>query len=380
MDCDTYSLVLYVAGYRCPEIQMGSINGVCYRLWPLMKGLKHDHVEGAAEDERGSICGNIMGMYRTIRDRIDADGGADEGYASGYSSGSDKGSGRYEERLKKHLPYLFVDLGPVQWFNKAKHSWEDTHYSLVMNLDDRTPWLLFNRYSFREEDEVDMDEVELKFPYRAAGTLPFSSKRFAFARIEKQNEIEECDEKSDPRDSAFSPDTATDTLAKLTLNENTKQEKLTLPKFSSNKKGKTRDFAKRRFKKDAREAMKAEEQAAIKAKTDAQREDPDSLMENLILNSNQHRKLNITSLDAPLDWILVPAHENPDGSIWREGENKRGDLHRSETVVHPCCIDMASSIQSESDSEEILSLGFLTTGYPDEEQRAAERKQAGASG
>lgn len=44
------------------------------------------------------------------------------------------------------------------------------------------------------------------------------------------------------------------------------------------------------------------------------------------------------------------------------------------------CIDMASSIQSESDSDEILSLGFLTTGYPDEEQRAAERKQAGASG
>lgn len=133
-------------------------------------------------------------MYRTIRDRIDADGGADEGYASGYSSGPDKGNGRYEERLKKHLPYLFVDLGPVQWFNKAKHSWEDTHYSLVMNLDDRTPWLLFNRYSFGEEDEVDMDEVEPKFPYRAAGTLPFSSKRIAFARIEKENEIEECDE------------------------------------------------------------------------------------------------------------------------------------------------------------------------------------------
>lgn len=45
MDCNTYSLVLYVAGHRCPEIQMGSINGVCYGLWPLMEGLKHDHVE-----------------------------------------------------------------------------------------------------------------------------------------------------------------------------------------------------------------------------------------------------------------------------------------------------------------------------------------------
>lgn len=33
-----------------------------------------------------------------------------------------------------------------------------------------------------------------------------------------------------------------------------------------------------------------------------------------------------------------------------------------------------------SDSDEILSLGFLTTVYPDEEQRAAEQKQAGASG
>lgn len=338
--CNTHSLVLYVSGYRCPEIQMGSIKGVCYRFWPLMKGLEHDHVEGAAEDERGSICGNIMGMYRTVRDRVDADGGADEG---GYSSGSDKGSGRCEERLKKHLPYLFVDLGPVQWFNKAKHGREDTHYSLVMNRGDRTPWLLFNRYSFREEGEEDMDEVEPKFQYRTAGTLPFSSNRFAFARIEKQNEIEECDEKRDPHDSIFSPNTATDTLAKLTINENTKQEKLAQLRFSSNKKGKARDFAKRRFEKDAREALKAEEQAAIKAKADAQREDPDRLMENLILNSNQHRKLKITSLDAPLDWILVPAHENPDGSIWREGENKRGDLHRSETVVHPCCIDMASS-------------------------------------
>lgn len=126
--------------------------------------------------------------------------------------------------------------------------------------------------------------------------------------------------------------------------------------------------------------MKAEEQAAIKAKTDTQHEDPDSLMENIILNSNQHGKLKITSLDAPLDWILVRAHKNPDGSIWREGENKRGDLDRSETVVHPCCIDMANSIQSESDSDEILSLGFCTTGYHDEEQRAAERKQAGTSG
>lgn len=103
-------------------------------------------------------------------------------------------------------------------------------------------------------------------------------------------------------------------MAKLTINENTKQEKLAQLKFS-NKKGKARDFAKRRFKKDDREALKAEEQAAIKAKADAQREDPDRLMENLILNSNQHHKLKITSLDAPLDWILVPAHENPDGSI-----------------------------------------------------------------
>ena len=40
------------------------------------------------------------------------DGGADEGCASGYSSGSDKGSGRCEERLKKHFPSLFIDLGP----------------------------------------------------------------------------------------------------------------------------------------------------------------------------------------------------------------------------------------------------------------------------
>lgn len=31
----------------------------------------------------------------------------------------------------------------------------------------------------------------------------------------------------------------------------------------------------------------AEEQVAIKAKTDAQREDPDSLMENLMLKSNK---------------------------------------------------------------------------------------------
>ena len=52
---------------------------------------------------------------------------------------------------------------------------------------------------------------------------------------------------------------------------------------------------------NANSRMRVEEQAAINAKADAQREDPDSLMENLILDSNQHRKLKITSLDAPLD-------------------------------------------------------------------------------
>lgn len=41
-----------VACYGCCEIQMGGINGVCYRLWPLMTDLKQDHVKGTAEDER----------------------------------------------------------------------------------------------------------------------------------------------------------------------------------------------------------------------------------------------------------------------------------------------------------------------------------------
>lgn len=31
-----------------------STNGVCYWLWPLMTGLKCDHVEGTAEDEEGA--------------------------------------------------------------------------------------------------------------------------------------------------------------------------------------------------------------------------------------------------------------------------------------------------------------------------------------
>lgn len=85
----------------------------------------------------------------------------------------------------------------------------------------------------------------------------------------------------------------------------------------------------------------------IKPKADAQRGDPDSLMENLILKLNNHRKLKIKSLDTLLDWIPIPAHETPDGSICREGENKRGDL---EAVVRPCYIDKASSTQSELDS------------------------------
>lgn len=90
------------------------MSAIGFWVLPLMKRLKHDHVEGAVEDERGNICGNTMGMYRTIRDRINAERRADEGYASGSSSGSDNWSGRCEERLKKHLLYLLFDLDPVQ--------------------------------------------------------------------------------------------------------------------------------------------------------------------------------------------------------------------------------------------------------------------------
>lgn len=32
MDCDPYNFVLYMSGHRGPEIQLGSIGGVCYRL------------------------------------------------------------------------------------------------------------------------------------------------------------------------------------------------------------------------------------------------------------------------------------------------------------------------------------------------------------
>lgn len=53
-----------------------------------------------------------------------------------------------------------VDLGLVEWFNKAMHSWEDAPYSLVINLEGRAPWLLANRCSFVEEDEADTDGVE----------------------------------------------------------------------------------------------------------------------------------------------------------------------------------------------------------------------------
>lgn len=311
-----------------------------------------------------------MGMYRTIQDRLDGDGRADEGYVSRYSSGSDQGSGRREERLKKHLPYVFVDLGPVEWFNKATHNWKDTHYYLVMNLEDRTPWLLFNRYSFGEEDEVDMDEVEPKFPYRAAGTLPFLCMQFAFARIEKQDEIEECDEQS----GLFLPEAAANTLAQLTVNENAKQAMSAQPKFSSNKKGKARDSAKRRFKKQAREERKAEEQAEMKAKADAQREDSDSLMENLITNSNKHRKLKITSLDAPSDWILVPRTKI---RMVQSGERGRINMAISTeaklvfilvllTRRAPRCLNLIR--------HDVLGQSLLATVYHGDELRAAERK------
>lgn len=42
----------------------------------------------------------------------------------------------------------------------------------------------------------------------------------------------------------FRPTRLQITLAELALNENSKQEKLTLPKFSSNEKGKARDLCK----------------------------------------------------------------------------------------------------------------------------------------
>lgn len=76
-------------------------------------------------------------------------------------------------KIEEASTLLSVDLGLVEWFNKAIHSWEDAHYSLVMNLEGRAPWLLVNRCSFVEEDKADTDGVEPKMSVQSCRYFSF---------------------------------------------------------------------------------------------------------------------------------------------------------------------------------------------------------------
>lgn len=70
-DTTTFALVDYMKCYHYPEMYLGRINGVIYRLWPSMRGLKeHDTSETIADDSRPFIPGNIFGLYASLESRL----------------------------------------------------------------------------------------------------------------------------------------------------------------------------------------------------------------------------------------------------------------------------------------------------------------------
>lgn len=65
-----------------------------------------------------------------------------------------------------------------------------------------------NRYSFREEDPEDLDEVEPISPYRVAITPSFFNvTNLLLLEVRTRMKSKQCDEKSGPRDNVFCLDT-----------------------------------------------------------------------------------------------------------------------------------------------------------------------------
>ncbi len=65
------------------EMLLGTLNGVSLRLSPRATDLRQEfEIEGIRPDGRPWLYGHVLGMYRSIRDRMEAEEGSDEGYGS----------------------------------------------------------------------------------------------------------------------------------------------------------------------------------------------------------------------------------------------------------------------------------------------------------
>lgn len=166
-----------------PKSEMRRINGVFYRLWPSMRGLKeHDTIETIADDKRPFIPGNIFGLYPSLESQLHgglraigithdeatvqpklsqfsgcsrlrparSDAAVTTTPIHSHSSTASNGLVDVEKYAPLHssevdakLPHLFVNLGPIECFNEKTQKWQDTHYALVMDLENRAPWFIF---------------------------------------------------------------------------------------------------------------------------------------------------------------------------------------------------------------------------------------------
>lgn len=219
-------LVDYMKCYHYPEMYLGRINGVIYRIWPSMRGLKkHDTSETIADDNRRFIPGNIFGLYACLESRLhgglrangiahyeatvqtklsqfsacsgsrpaQSDAAVSTTPIHSLSSTASNGLARFEKsgalfqpgEAEAKFPHLFVNLGPIECFNEKTQKWQDTHYALVMDLENRTPWFIFRRYSFEDLDSSD-EEVDPRYQDRATGALPLLIQPFSFALLEQK--------------------------------------------------------------------------------------------------------------------------------------------------------------------------------------------------
>lgn len=93
----------------------------------------------------------------------------------------DKSALLHSSEVEAKFPHLFVNLGPIECFNKKTQKWQNTYYVLVMDLENRTPWFIFRRSLFEDLDSSN-EEVDPRHQDRATGTLPLLTQPFIRTR------------------------------------------------------------------------------------------------------------------------------------------------------------------------------------------------------
>lgn len=91
-----------------------------------------ENISGAGPDGRQYLMGNILGMYRPVRNQLDA-----EQAASAVDLKQELS--RKQRTIERFCPTCFVLLGPLYSLDEAREKWESSHYVLAMNRHDRIP-------------------------------------------------------------------------------------------------------------------------------------------------------------------------------------------------------------------------------------------------